>query len=63
VYPAHTISTSKMDSEKFYHTQDDEIETLDMNNMAMIIKAIALSSSSIVSGKDSPARVKVDELR
>ena len=29
--PAHTISTSKMDSEKFYHTPEDEIETLDMN--------------------------------
>jgi Peptidase family M28 len=55
--PAHTISTSKMDSEKYYHTQDDEIETLDMNNMAEIIKAIAISSKTIVSGKDTPTRV------
>jgi Zn-dependent M28 family amino/carboxypeptidase len=61
--PAHTISTSKMDSEKFYHTVDDEIETLDLDNMAMIIKAIALSSRSIVSGKDSPTRVNTKELR
>ncbi|HUP13800.1 MAG TPA: M28 family peptidase, partial [Niastella sp.] len=51
--PAHTISTSKMDSEKFYHTQEDEIETLDMNNMAAIIKAIAISSTSIIAGKDT----------
>ncbi len=58
--PAHTISTSKMDNEKFYHTQDDEIETLDMNNMAEIIKAIAISSQSIISGKDTPTRVKKD---
>src|SRR4030095_2491159 len=49
--PAHTISTSKMDSEKYYHTLDDEIETLDMKNMAAIIKAIALSSTSIIAGK------------
>lgn len=55
--PAHTISTSKMDSEKFYHSQDDEIETLDMNNMTEIIKAIALSSKTIISGKDTPSRV------
>ena len=55
--PAHTISTSKMDTEKFYHTQDDEIETLDMNNMAEIIKAIAISSGTILSGKDTPTRV------
>ena len=61
--PAHTISTSKMDSEPNYHKVTDHIETLDMENMAMIIKSIALASRSIVAGKDSPSRVKVDELR
>jgi hypothetical protein len=61
--PAHTISTSKMDTEPNYHKVTDHIETLDMNNMAMIIKSIALASRSIVAGKDSPSRVKVDELR
>jgi hypothetical protein len=60
--PAHTISTSKMDSEKFYHTVNDEIETLDMKNMAQIIKAIAISAGSIISGKDSPTRVNTKEL-
>ncbi|MGZ5136129.1 MAG: M28 family peptidase, partial [Flavitalea sp.] len=60
---AHTISTSKMDTEKFYHTQDDEFETLDMKNMTEIIKAIALSSSSIVSGKETPSRVDAGSLR
>ncbi len=59
--PAHTISTSKMDSEPFYHTLDDEIETLDMNNMAEIIKAIAISSKTIVSGKDTPTRVSKEK--
>ncbi len=59
--PAHTISTSKMDSEKFYHTVNDEIETLDMINMTEIIKAIALSSKSIVSGKDTPTRVEKEK--
>jgi hypothetical protein len=61
--PAHTISTSKMDSEKYYHTVDDEIETLDMKNMAAIIKAIALSSTSIIAGKDTPSRVDTTQLR
>jgi Zn-dependent M28 family amino/carboxypeptidase len=61
--PAHTISTSKMDSEKFYHTQEDEIETLDMNNMAAIIKAIAISSTSIIAGKDTPSRVTSESLK
>ncbi|MGZ8556834.1 MAG: M28 family peptidase [Chitinophagaceae bacterium] len=61
--PAHTISTSKMDNEPNYHKVSDEVKTLDMENMAMIIKSIALSSSSIVSGKDTPSRVKKEELR
>jgi hypothetical protein len=61
--PAHTISTSKMDSEKFYHTQEDEIETLDMKNMAEIIKSIAVSARSIVAGKDTPSRVDTKTLR
>lgn len=61
--PAHTISTSKMDSEKFYHSADDEIETLDLKNMTEIIKAIAISSSSIVAGKDTPSRVDTKQLR
>ena len=56
--PAHTISTSKMDTEKMYHTQEDEIETLDMNNMAEIIKAIAISSKGIISAKQTPARLE-----
>ena len=60
--PAHTISTAKMDeapnNEPNYHKASDEIGTLDMKNMAEIIKAIALSSKTIVSGKDTPTRVE-----
>lgn len=55
--PAHTISTSKMDSEPNYHTPSDEVETLDLDNMTEIIKAIARSAGSIVSGKQTPTRV------
>jgi Zn-dependent M28 family amino/carboxypeptidase len=61
--PAHTISTAKMDGEPHYHKLSDQIETLDMDNMAMVIKSIALSSKSIIAGKETPTRVKVEELR
>jgi len=61
--PAHTISTSKMDNEPNYHKVTDHVETLDMENMAQIIKSIAISSKSIIAGKDNPSRVKVDELK
>ena len=61
--PAHTISTSKMDSEPNYHQPSDEVGTLDMENMTSIIRSIALSAKTIIAGKDTPTRVKVEDLR
>ena len=60
--PAHTISTSKMDSEPNYHKASDEVGTLDLDNMTEIIKAIAKSATSIISGKDTPSRVDTTKL-
>jgi hypothetical protein len=51
-----------MDSEPNYHKVSDEIGTLDMENMAKIMKAIALSSRGIISGKETPSRVDVSSL-
>ena len=56
--PAHTISTSKMDAEPYYHKVNDEVGILDLDNMTQIIKSIAISSKSIISGQDTPTRVK-----
>jgi hypothetical protein len=61
--PAHTISTDQIDIDKFYHTVDDELETLDVANITTTIRAIALSARSIVSGTDTPTRVDTKQLR
>lgn len=61
--PAHTISTSKMDSEPNYHKVSDEVSTLDMENMAAIIRSIALSAGSIISGASTPTRVNTADLK
>lgn len=55
--PAHTISSDQIDTDKLYHSVDDEFETVDVENITEIIKAIAISSGSIISGKDTPIRV------
>ena len=55
--PAHTISTDQIDTDRFYHTVDDEIETLDMQNILSTIKAIAVSTQTIISGQDTPKRI------
>ena len=61
--PAHTISTSKMDSEPNYHKVSDQVETLDLDNMTKIVRSIALSSKTIVNEIDTPTRVKMEELK
>lgn len=61
--PAHTISTVQIDSDSFYHTVNDEVETLDINNIVSAIRAIALSSRSIVEGLDTPKRINKSSVR
>jgi len=60
--PAHTISTTKIDTDPYYHKATDEIGTIDLDNMTRIIKAIALIALDIVSGKDTPTRVNTADL-
>lgn len=55
--PAHTISTDQIDSDKLYHTVNDEVESLNMQNILATIRAIALSSQTIVAGTDTPTRI------
>jgi hypothetical protein len=61
--PAHSISTDQIPDDKLYHTVNDEVESLDMNNLTQTIRAIALSARSIVSGQDTPTRVDATSLR
>lgn len=55
--PAHTISTDQIDSDKLYHSVKDEVASLDITNITNTIKAIAVSATGIVSGKDTPTRI------
>ena len=52
-----------MDSEPNYHKLSDEVQTLDLENMTEIIKAIARSATSIISGEDTPSRVDTTKLK
>ncbi|GHN03188.1 hypothetical protein WSM22_46770 [Cytophagales bacterium WSM2-2] len=61
--PAHTVSTDQIDIDKFYHTVNDEVETLDMKNITSTIKAIALSSRTIIDGTDTPKRIDKSKVR
>jgi Zn-dependent M28 family amino/carboxypeptidase len=55
--PAHSFSTDKIDVDPYYHTVDDEVETLDIAHMTNSIKAIAQGAASIIAGQDTPSRI------
>ena len=57
--PAHSISTDQIDSDKLYHTVKDEFSSLNMSNVTTTIRFIALSSVTLVNGKDTPKRIDI----
>jgi Zn-dependent M28 family amino/carboxypeptidase len=61
--PAHSFSTDQIDSDKLYHTVNDETESLDVKNITATIRAIALAAESIISGKDTPTRIDKSTVR
>jgi hypothetical protein len=55
--PAHSIMCSD-DNEPCYHKPCDDVKRIDIDNMTRIIQAIAKSCVSLISGKDTPTRIK-----
>lgn len=59
--PSHTFSTTQIDIDPDYHKVTDEAETLDIDVLTETIKAVAIGTSSIINGKDTPTRVILEK--
>ena len=59
--PAHTFSTSPIDTDKDYHQASDNPETLDVGVITETIKAIAVGTTSMIDGTDTPTRVQLTD--
>lgn len=55
--PAHSISTTQIDIDPYYHQATDEVSTIDLEHMTNTIKAIAAGAGRMISGEDTPTRV------
>ena len=55
--PAHSISTTPIDTDRDYHHVSDEIGTLDLAHVTATIRAIAEAAEPIVSGTATPTRI------
>jgi Zn-dependent M28 family amino/carboxypeptidase len=56
--PAHTISSTQVDSDPHYHKVSDELETLDLDHLTEMITIIARATESLVEGRDTPERLQ-----
>jgi Peptidase family M28 len=56
--PAHSLMCSD-DNEPCYHKPCDDVKRIDMENMTLVIQAIAKSCRSLISGEDTPKRIKL----
>jgi hypothetical protein len=56
--PAHTIMTSDEESYKCYHQPCDDTRNIDFKNLALISRSIVIGLSTIISGQDTPLRIK-----
>ncbi len=59
--PAHTFSSGPINQDPYYHTVDDEVETLDMQLITNTVRAVALGTESIIMGLDTPSRIVLNE--
>ena len=55
--PAHSFSSSQIDTDQYYHTVNDEIETLDLDHMTLVIRGLAAGMAPIISGEKTPTRI------
>ena len=55
--PAHTIQITSPKDE-FYHHPNDETETLDYEMMKKVIRGIAIGTTGLVRGTDTPSRIR-----
>lgn len=61
--PAHSISTTQIDIDPYYHQASDEVSTIDLDHMTNTIKALAAAAVRMISGEDTPTRVDPANVR
>ena len=61
--PAHSISTTQIDIDPYYHQASDEVSTIDLDHMTNTIKALAAAAVRMISGEDTPTRVDPASVR
>lgn len=54
--PAHTIMAT-IPTDRYYHSLEDEYQTINYHSMARIVKAVAIAAETIINGSKTPSRL------
>lgn len=55
--PAHTFSTIQIDMDRYFNSVRDDMNTIEVENMVEIIKAVAYVSDDLIKGGFTPSRI------
>ena len=55
--PAHSFSSTQLDTDKHYHQVSDDISSLDLSSMHKVIESLAIATQPLVDGNVTPTRV------
>lgn len=61
--PAHSFSTTPIDVDEDYHQLSDEIETLDLEHITGVIRALADAVEPLAYGEARPSRIDASQVR
>lgn len=60
--PAHSFSSTQLDKDKHYHQTSDELSTIDLNSMYIVIETLSIATENLVNGTITPTRVDVTKV-
>ncbi|MDP2561209.1 M20/M25/M40 family metallo-hydrolase [Psychrobium sp. 1_MG-2023] len=61
--PAHSFSSTQLESDKHYHQLSDDLASLDLDSMTKVINALAVGSQPLVDGVATPTRVDTSKVK
>jgi hypothetical protein len=61
--PAHSFSSTQIDNDQHYHKVSDDVSTLNINSMTLVIQSLAEAVTSLVDGTDTPSRIDTKNVK
>lgn len=61
--PAHSFSSTQLDTDQHYHKVTDDLASLDLKSMHQVIEGLSIATQGLVDGKITPTRVDVNKVK